>query len=144
MTRIKWRDKARATQRGRDVTLWIDTTMMSFLFTFILLIACSHGVPLEYFYDKSEYVQEVKTVDHFKKLYNSEHTVVIEFYAHWCGHCKQFTAEYEKTAKHLNNIMYFAAVNCGDEEAAVKAGNPETKARQMICSNFKVESMNFD
>lgn len=112
---------------------------MNILFVFGLFLAYVNSV--EYFYSDSKFVEEVKTVDQFKRLYNSEHTVVIEFYADWCGHCRQFTDEYEKTAKHLNNIMYFAAVNCGDQEAAIKAGNPETKARQMICSNFKVESL---
>jgi protein disulfide-isomerase A6 len=50
---------------------------------------------------------------------------IIEFYATWCGHCKNFAPEFKKAAENLKGLVHFAAVDCDNNEE--------------ICGAFQVE-----
>lgn len=47
------------------------------------------------------------TKETFDEFVSSRPLVLAEFYAPWCGHCKQLAPEYEKAAKRLKVIILF-------------------------------------
>ncbi|RKP07460.1 hypothetical protein THASP1DRAFT_30727 [Thamnocephalis sphaerospora] len=53
----------------------------------------------------------------FKRtVYNSNDVVVVEFFAPWCGHCKQLAPAYAKAAKKVRDSVVMAAVDCDAAE----------------------------
>ncbi|XP_061895501.1 sulfhydryl oxidase 1 [Entelurus aequoreus] len=57
----------------------------------------------------------VKTV-----LVNSSTTVVVEFFASWCGHCIAFSSVYKRLARDIKEwkpAVDLAAIDCADEES---------------------------
>jgi len=63
-------------------------------------------------YGKNSDVIELTKDNFAKQVFSSEHVWLIEFYAPWCGHCKQLAGDYEKAAKNLKGIVRVGAVNC--------------------------------
>ncbi|XP_015431249.1 PREDICTED: protein disulfide-isomerase A6 [Dufourea novaeangliae] len=49
---------------------------------------------------------------------NSDNVWIVEFYAPWCGHCRQLTPEYDKAATALKGIVKVGAINA-DEHASL-------------------------
>jgi len=43
--------------------------------------------------------------------------VIVEFYAPWCGHCKNLVPEYDKAAKILNGVVKVVAVDATQHES---------------------------
>ncbi len=46
-----------------------------------------------------------------KEVVNSGDLYMVEFYAPWCGHCKNLVPEWEKAAKALKGIVKIGAVD---------------------------------
>ena len=52
------------------------------------------------------------TKDNFKKLVtDSDDLWLIEFYAPWCGHCKQLVPAWEESANRLKGVVKVGAVD---------------------------------
>ncbi|KAF1969905.1 protein disulfide-isomerase MPD1 precursor [Bimuria novae-zelandiae CBS 107.79] len=66
-------------------------------------------------YPKSSKVVQVDSTNYDRLIAKSNYTSIVEFYAPWCGHCKNLQPAYEKAAKSLEGIAKVAAVNCDEE-----------------------------
>ena len=77
----------------------------------LLLTTASAGL-----YTKSSPVLQVDAKTYPSLIAASNHTTILEFYAPWCGHCRNLQPAYEKAAKSLKGLAKVAAVDC-DEEA---------------------------
>lgn len=58
------------------------------------------------------------TPNNFDKLViNSDEVWIVEFFAHWCGHCQQLVPEYQKAANTLKGVVKVGAVNAEEHNA---------------------------
>ncbi|KAI1551413.1 Thioredoxin domain-containing protein [Pyrenophora tritici-repentis] len=69
----------------------------------------------ESMYPKNSAVIQITGMDYDRVIAKSNYTSIVEFYAPWCGHCKNLKPAYEAAAKSLNGIAKVAAVNCDEE-----------------------------
>ncbi|GAP85255.1 putative protein disulfide-isomerase [Rosellinia necatrix] len=67
-------------------------------------------------YTKNSPVLQVDAKNYDSLIARSNHTSVVEFYAPWCGHCKNLKPAFEKAAKNLEGLAKVAAVNCDEDE----------------------------
>lgn len=66
-------------------------------------------------YPKSSAVLQVDAKSYDRLIAKSNHTSIVEFYAPWCGHCKNLQPAYENAAKKLTGLAKVAAVNCDED-----------------------------
>ncbi|KAL1864574.1 hypothetical protein Daus18300_007589 [Diaporthe australafricana] len=66
-------------------------------------------------YPKSSAVLSIDAKNYESLIAKSNHTSIVEFYAPWCGHCKNLQPAYEKAAKNLAGLAKVAAVDCDDD-----------------------------
>ncbi|KAK3989962.1 protein disulfide-isomerase MPD1 [Cladorrhinum sp. PSN332] len=67
-------------------------------------------------YTKKSPVLQVDAKSYDRLIAKSNYTSIVEFYAPWCGHCKNLKPAYEKAAKNLDGLAKVAAIDC-DEDA---------------------------
>ena len=67
-------------------------------------------------------VIELTAANFQKEVINDKDSMwLVEFYAPWCGHCKQLAPSYELAAKHLKGVVKVGAV---DMDAHPSVGSP--------------------
>lgn len=68
------------------------------------------------FYDSDPRIIELSPSNFDKVIHRTNYTSVVEFYAPWCGYCKQLKPVIHKAAKKLDGVVQVAAVNCDLEK----------------------------
>ncbi|KAH7336668.1 hypothetical protein BKA65DRAFT_37962 [Rhexocercosporidium sp. MPI-PUGE-AT-0058] len=66
-------------------------------------------------YGKSSKVIQLDGKNYDRLIAQSNHTSIVEFYAPWCGHCKNLQPAYEKAAANLQGLAKVAAIDCDEE-----------------------------
>lgn len=72
-------------------------------------------------YSKKDDVVELTEANFQSQVINSDDIWIVEFYAPWCGHCKNLVPEYKKAASALKGIAKVGAV---DMTAHQSVGSP--------------------
>ena len=96
-----------SSQRGCQTSRNINYKMVK------VLMALAPGLAAA-MYGSNSAVQMLSKSD-LAKIKDSDEPWMVEFFASWCGHCKQLAPEYEKAAKALKGIVNLGAVD--DQEA---------------------------
>lgn len=74
----------------------------------LISLAISHAAAL---YGANSSVIQL-TAGNFKEIVvNSPQPILVEFYAPWCGHCKQLAPIYKKLADSLKGIVRVASID---------------------------------
>lgn len=102
-----------------------------FLTIFLLLFVVTSNLEIDRgdiisLYSAKDKVVDLTDDNLTQTIYNSQHVWVIEFYAHWCGHCQKFARVWKKIAEEMHDwkdIVRIGAINC---------------AQQVTCNNFNI------
>jgi len=78
-------------------------------------------------YPKSSKVVQVDGKSYDRLIAQSNYTSIVEFYAPWCGHCKNLQPAYEKAAINLQGLAKVAAVDCDEESNKAFCGGMGVK-----------------
>ena len=58
--------------------------------------------------DGVNYVIDINPTNYDSLIANTNKDVMLEFYAPWCGHCKQLAPTYEQVAKEFHDVRNFS------------------------------------
>lgn len=78
------------------------------------------------FYSKGP-VKEVNSKTFKSTVLDTDHISIVEFYAPWCGHCKNLKPEYTKAAKQLDGLVNVVAIDCDDD------------SNKQLCARYEVK-----
>ena len=97
----------------RTVSIFVAAIMA--LAAIVLRVAAGAGI----YADNPDVVTLNK--DNFaENVYDSDEPWVVEFYAPWCGHCKEFAPEYVRAAQSLRGMVRVGAIDCDESKRFCK------------------------
>jgi len=95
---------------GRCLTVLLSLSLLSLI----------HAQPL-YEFSSSPLVELTDETFDTVMTADTSSVWVVEFYADWCGHCKQFAKGFEKAATNLQGLVKFGAVNADVAKSTMQA-----------------------
>ncbi|KAJ1907936.1 hypothetical protein LPJ81_000430 [Coemansia sp. IMI 209127] len=78
-------------------------------------------------YEKGSPVKQLTPSNFDRVLSRTSQPTFVEFYAPWCGHCKNLEPKYELAAKRATGFAKFYAVDCDDD------------SNRGLCARFNVQ-----
>ncbi|GES95003.1 disulfide isomerase [Rhizophagus clarus] len=78
-------------------------------------------------YDSNGSVTLVTEKNFRDEVLLTEQVVLLEFFAPWCGHCKNLAPEYKKAAENLKGLVKVAAIDCDDT------------SNRNVCSTYEIK-----
>jgi protein disulfide-isomerase A6 len=85
---------------------------MKVTFVLISIFSTIHAM-----YESASSKVETLTAANFDKMVlKSDEIWFIEFYAPWCGHCKNLEPHWDTAARKLKGVVKFGAIDCDAEE----------------------------
>lgn len=100
--------------------------MKSPIFFFVALAAAT-----ESFYSTNKNIYELTPANFHDVVHKTNYTSIVEFYAPWCGYCKQIKPVFSKLGKFINSESKYA-IN-------VASVNCDEAINQKLCSDYKIE-----
>lgn len=79
------------------------------------------------FYNDDKNIIEATSRSFDRIVHRSNYTSLVEFYAPWCGHCKNLAPTMKKVAKKLDGLVQVVTVNCDLESNKPLCGEYEVK-----------------
>ncbi|RIA87710.1 hypothetical protein C1645_807174 [Glomus cerebriforme] len=101
--------------------MWYSLRIASFLVLFVSL-PCILAL-----YDRNGPVILITEKNFREEILLTEQVVLLEFFAPWCGHCKNLAPEYKKAAENLKGLVKVAAIDCDDQ------------SNRNVCSTYEVQ-----
>ncbi|KAI7692470.1 Protein disulfide-isomerase A6 [Sarcoptes scabiei] len=83
----------------------------------LIFIIASFSDAIQAFYDRSSGVIELTPSNFESKVIDSAEVWLVEFYAPWCGHCKNLIPEYQRAAKALQGFVKVGALNADEHKS---------------------------
>lgn len=94
--------------------------MNKILLSLVILGLISQSFAL---YGSNSKVFKLTAANFQEKVIRSNELWLVEFFAPWCGHCKNLAPEWEKAATALDGIVNIGAVDMTTDQAAGSAYN---------------------
>ncbi|KAH7639770.1 Protein disulfide-isomerase A6 [Dermatophagoides farinae] len=86
-------------------------------FKWMLLLAAAVLNTVNALYDHSSDVIELTPTNFQSRVIDSNDVWIVEFFAPWCGHCRNLVPEYQKAAKALKGVVKVGAVNADEHQS---------------------------
>jgi len=93
----------------------VKSSATSFISIALVLVCLCVSTANANFYGSNSNVINL-TRKNFAQIFHSPHVWMVEFYAPWCGHCKNLAPAWEAAATNLKGIVKVAAINCDEEK----------------------------
>ncbi|KAJ3149461.1 hypothetical protein HDU89_003825 [Geranomyces variabilis] len=98
------------------------------LLILLLLVVALLAVPsVSALYSSRDPVVQITPKNFKSEVLDTEHAVIAEFFAPWCGHCKNLAPEYKKAAEKLKGLAKVVAVDCDNDQNKPICGQYDVK-----------------
>jgi len=106
----------------------------------VLLLGCV--ISAQAMYSSSSDVVSLTSTNFDRLVKGGDAVWIVEFYAPWCGHCKQLVPEYSKAATALKGVVKVGGVNADEDKSLASQYNVRGFPTIKIIYGSKVEDYN--